>query len=49
MACRDDMRYVAAQIGHEDARFTLKVYAQATKRRERLSGPHLEAYDWAVD
>jgi hypothetical protein len=32
---------VDCQIGHEDARFTLRVYTQATKRRERLSGPHL--------
>ena len=29
-------------------RFTLTVYAQATKRRERLSGPHLKAYDRAL-
>lgn len=26
----------------------LKVYAQATKRRERLSGQHLRAYDRAL-
>jgi hypothetical protein len=36
-------------IGHEDPRFTLKCYAQATKRRERLSGPHLHAYDRAIE
>jgi len=29
--------------------FTLKVYAQATKRRDRLSGAHLKAYDRALD
>jgi integrase len=46
-ACGDDMRYVSAQIGHEDPRFTLKVYAQATKRRERLSERHRRAYDRA--
>jgi hypothetical protein len=39
----------SAQIGHEDPRFTLRCYAQATKRRERLSGPHLRSYDWAID
>jgi hypothetical protein len=43
------MRYVAAQIGHEDPRFTLKVYAQATRRRERLSEPHRRAYDRAIE
>jgi hypothetical protein len=32
-----------------DPRFTLKVYAQATKRRERLYGPHLRAYDRALE
>jgi integrase len=47
-ACGDDVRYTAAQLGHEDPRFTLRVYAQATKRRERLAGPHLRAYDRAI-
>ena len=48
-ACGDDVRYTADQLGHEDPRFTLKVYAQATKRRDRLSGPHLKAYDRAIE
>jgi integrase len=48
-ACGDDIRYTASQLGHEDPRFTLKAYAQATKRRERLSGPHLKAYDRAIE
>jgi integrase len=48
-ACGDDVAYASSQLGHEDPRFTLKVYAQATKRRERLSGPHLKAYDRALD
>jgi integrase len=48
-ACGDDVRYTAAQLGHEDPRFTLRVYAQATKRRKRLSGPHLRAYDRAIE
>jgi hypothetical protein len=47
-ACADDMRHVSAQIGHEDPRFTLKVYAQATKRRDRLSEQHRRAYDRAI-
>jgi integrase len=48
-ACGDDVAYTSAQIGHEDARFTLRVYTGATKRRERLSGPHLKAYDAALE
>jgi integrase len=48
-ACGVDVRYTAAQMGHTDARFILRVYAQATKRRERLSGPHLKAYDRAIE
>lgn len=48
-ASGDDVRYTAGQIGHEDPRFTLRAYAQATKRRERLSGPHLRAYDRAIE
>jgi Phage integrase family len=47
-ACRDDVAYTSSQLGHEDARFTLKVYTQATKRRERLSGAHRRAYDVAI-
>ena len=41
-------RYTSAQIGHEDDA-TLRVYAGATKRRERLSGPRLKAYDRALE
>jgi integrase len=48
-ACGDDVRYTADQLGHQDPRFTLKVYAQATKRRDRLSVPHLKAYDRALE
>jgi hypothetical protein len=29
-ACGNDVRYTADQLGHEDPRFTLRVYAQAT-------------------
>ena len=48
-AVGDDVRYSSSQIGHTDVRFTLTVYAQATRRRERLSGPHLKAYDRAIE
>jgi integrase len=48
-ACGGDVAYTLAQIGHTDPRFTLKCYTQATKRRERLSGPHLRAYDRALE
>lgn len=48
-ACGDDVAYTSSQLGHEDPRVTLKVYAQATKRRERLSGPHLREYDRALE
>jgi hypothetical protein len=45
-AAGDDVAYTSAQIGHTDARFALRVYTQATKRREPLSGPHhLRAYE----
>jgi hypothetical protein len=29
--------------------WTLRVYAQATKRRDRLTGRHLKAYDRALE
>jgi integrase len=48
-ACGDDVRYVADQLGHEDPRFTLRVYAQATKRRDRLAKPQRDAFDLALD
>jgi integrase len=48
-AVGDDIAYTSGQLGHEDPRFTLRCYAQATKRRERLSGPHLRAYDRAIE
>lgn len=47
-ALRDDPVYIAEQIGHTDPRFTLSVYAKAAKRRERLSGAYLEAFDAAL-
>jgi len=48
-ACGDDVRYTAAQLGHEDPRFTLRVYAQATARRDRMAKPQRDAYDAALD
>jgi integrase len=48
-ACGDDLRYTADQLGHEDPRFTLRAYAQATKRRDRLAKPQREAYDAAIE
>jgi integrase len=48
-ACGDDVRYTADQIGHEDPRFTLRVYTQATKRRDRLAKPQREAFDRAIE
>ena len=48
-ACGDDVRYTADELGHEDPRFTLRVYAQATKRRDRLTGEHLKAFDRGLD
>jgi hypothetical protein len=41
--------YTSAQIGHTDPRFTLRCYTKATRRRERLSGPHRKAYDRALE
>jgi integrase len=48
-ALRDDPVYIAEQLGHTDPRFTLSVYAKAAKRRERLSGDYLKAFDRALD
>lgn len=48
-ALRDDPVYIAEQLGHRDARFTFRVYQRAAKRRERLSGEHLVAFDRALD
>jgi hypothetical protein len=47
--CGDDMRYAADQLGHEDARFTMRCYAQASKRRDRMAKPHRKAFDQAVE
>ena len=48
-ACGDDIVYVAAQGGWKDVRTLMRIYAKATKRRERLSGAHRRAYDHAIE
>jgi integrase len=48
-ALRDDPVYIAEQLGHRDARFTFRVYQRAAKRRERLAGAHLAAFDRALE
>lgn len=47
-ALRDDPLYVSEQMGHADVRFTLNVYSKAVKRRAKLSGAHLAAFDKAL-
>jgi hypothetical protein len=37
------------RVGWKDWRTLMRVYAKATKRRERLSGAHLRAYDRAIE
>src|SRR5205823_1592091 len=36
-AAGDDPVYIAEQLGHEDPTFTIRVYAKAAKRHQRLS------------
>jgi hypothetical protein len=42
------MRYTADQLGHEDARFTMRCYTQASKRRDRMAKAQAEAFDRAL-
>lgn len=48
-AVGDDVAYTAAQLGHVDARFTLRTYTGAVKRRERLTSAERAAFDLAVE
>ena len=48
-AVGDDVAYTAAQLGHVDARFTLRTYTGAVKRRERLTPAERTAFDRAVE
>jgi integrase len=45
----DDVVYVSSQIGHENPTFTLAVYAQAVKHREKLTAAERKAFDEAID
>jgi integrase len=48
-ALGDDPVYIAEQLGHTDPSFTFRVYQKAVKRREKLSGAHLERFDQALE
>lgn len=48
-AAGDDPVYIAAQIGHEDVGFTLRVYAQAVKHRQRLTDAERTQYELALE
>ncbi|HEU4905086.1 MAG TPA: tyrosine-type recombinase/integrase [Solirubrobacterales bacterium] len=48
-ALGDDPVYVAAQLGHTEPGFSMKVYASAVRRRERLIGVALREFDAALD
>ncbi|MBS1889418.1 MAG: site-specific integrase [Actinobacteria bacterium] len=47
-ACGDDVVYVAEQGGWSDPSFPIRVYARSVRRRQKLSGDHLEAFDSAI-
>lgn len=47
-ACGDDPVYVAEQGGWADPTFPIRVYAKAVRRRQKLSGAHLDAFDAAI-
>jgi integrase len=48
-ACGDPVALTAEQIGHTDARFTLRVYTHAFKRRQRLTPAERKQYDLALE
>lgn len=48
-ALRDDPVYIAEQLGHEEASFSMSVYAKGVKRRERLVGNYLTEFDRACE
>jgi hypothetical protein len=45
----DDARYTADQLGHTDPKSPFRVYAQASKRRERLAPAQRKAFDAAIE
>ncbi|MBK8294171.1 MAG: hypothetical protein IPK93_05105 [Solirubrobacterales bacterium] len=49
IAAGDDPVYVAQQLGHVSAHFTMSVYAKSTKRRNRLMGNTQIAFDDAIN
>ena len=48
LALKEDPVWVAEQLGHTEARFTMDVYAHAVKRRSRLSEQALKEHDRAL-
>jgi len=48
-ALGDDPIYVAAQLGHTEGGFSMRVYTGAVKLRGRLSGEHLRKFDRALE
>jgi hypothetical protein len=40
---------IAEAVGHTDPSFTLRTYAKATKRRERLTGSYAAEFDRACE
>lgn len=48
-AAGDDPVYVAEQGGWEDPAMPLRVYAKSIRRRSKLSGAHLKAFDEAIE
>ena len=48
-AAGDDPVYIASQIGHTDVTFTLTVYAQAVKHRQRLTENESKEYERAIE
>ena len=48
-ALGDDPVYVANQLGHTEPGFSMKVYASAVRRRERLIGMALREFDAALE
>jgi hypothetical protein len=47
-ALGDDPVYVAEQLGHAEATFSMEIYAKAVRRRDRLYGAYLAEYDRAL-
>jgi integrase len=48
-ALGDDPVYVSEQLGHAEPSFSMRVYAKAIRRRERLPASHREAFDRALE